>query len=92
MDDLEIFMETKKYVESVLGNDKVDFNDSVIEQIAELYLEKLASSNINISNVMVDDLVKNEDLKQIEEDWKYINANPELESALHFQIMNHQLI
>ena len=62
MDDLEIFMETKKYVESVLGNDKVDFNDSVIEQIAELYLEKLASSNINISNVMVDDLVKNEDL------------------------------
>ena len=40
MDDLEIFMETKKYVESVLGNDKVDFNDSVIEQIAELYLEK----------------------------------------------------
>ena len=54
--------DTKKYVESVLGNDKVDFNDSVIEQIAELYLEKLASSNINISNVMVDDLVKNEDL------------------------------
>ncbi len=43
MDDLEIFMEIKKYVESVLGNDKVDFNDSVIEQIAELYLEKLAS-------------------------------------------------
>lgn len=62
MDDLEIFMEAKKYVESVLGNDKVDFNDSVIEQIAELYLEKLASSNINISNIMADDLVKNEDL------------------------------
>lgn len=60
MDDLEIFMEAKKYVESVLGNDKVDFNESVIEQIAELYLEKLASSNINVSNIMADDLVKNE--------------------------------
>ena len=62
MDNLEVFMEVKKYIESVLGNDKIEFNDSVIDQIAELYVDKLTSMNVDVSNISVDDLIKDEEL------------------------------
>ena len=62
MDNLEIFMEAKKFVGGVLGKADIEFNDSVLDQITEIYLESLAASNIDIENVLAEDLVKNEDL------------------------------
>lgn len=62
MDNLEIFMEAKKFIGGVLGKADIEFNDSVLDQITEIYLESLASSNIDIENVLVDDLIKDENL------------------------------
>lgn len=62
MDNIEVIIEAKKYVGEVLNGADIELNDSICEQIAELYLESLAAANINVENVMVDDLVKNEDL------------------------------
>ena len=46
MDDLEIFMEAKKFIGGVLGKADIEFNDSVLDQITEIYLESLASSTL----------------------------------------------
>ena len=62
MDNIEVVTEAKKYIREVLGGTDIELSDSICEQLAELYLESLASSNINVENVLADDLVKNEDL------------------------------
>lgn len=62
MDNIEVVIEAKKYIREVLGGTDIELSDSICEQLAELYLESLASSNINVENVLADDLVKNEDL------------------------------
>ena len=62
MDDIGVVIEAKKYIREVLGGTDIELSDSICEQLAELYLESLASSNINVENVLADDLVKNEDL------------------------------
>ena len=49
MDNLEIFMEAKKFVGGVLGKADIEFNDSVLDQITEIYLESLAASNISLA-------------------------------------------
>lgn len=62
MDNIEVVIEAKKYIGEVLGSADIELSDSICEQLAELYLESLASSNIKVENVLADDLVKNEDL------------------------------
>ena len=62
MDNIGVVIEAKKYIREVLGGTDIELSDSICEQLAELYLESLASSNINVENVLADDLVKNEDL------------------------------
>lgn len=62
MDNLDMLMEAKKYVESVIGGKTDELNDSVMEQIAEIYVEKALQSNKDELNVITDGLIKNEDL------------------------------
>lgn len=62
MDNIGVVIEAKKYIREVLGGTDIELSDSICEQLAELYLESLASLNINVENVLADDLVKNEDL------------------------------
>lgn len=97
MDDLEIFMEAKKFIGGVLGKADIEFNDSVLDQITEIYLESLASSNIDIENVLVDDLIKDENLawacydKYMQQPDKRVGHVNTYEDPIDIQIENRML-
>ena len=97
MDNLEIFMEAKKFVRGVLGKADIEFNDSVLDQITEIYLESLAASNIDIENVLAEDLVKNEDLawacydKYMKQPEKKVGHAESFEEPIDIQIENRML-
>lgn len=97
MDNLEIFMEAKKFIGGVLGKADIEFNDSVLDQITEIYLESLASSNIDIENVLVDDLIKDENLawscydKYMQQPDKRVGHVNTYEDPIDIQIENRML-
>lgn len=97
MDNLEIFMEAKKFVGGVLGKADIEFNDSVLDQITEIYLESLAASNIDIENVLAEDLVKNEDLawacydEYMKQPEKKVGHAESFEEPIDIQIENRML-
>ena len=91
MDNLEIFMEAKKFVGGVLGNADIEFNDSVLDQITEIYLESLAASNIDIENVLAEDLAWACYDKYMKQPEKKVGHAESFEEPIDIQIENRML-
>ena len=43
MEDYELIHEAKKYISELFADKKKELNDSILEQMAEFYLEELGS-------------------------------------------------